>query len=287
MKKMAFILFVIVFTAACSDKQQDNEVVVSYDGGVLTKQDLIAHYKILKRDPQYRKNPEQLMPEKVIEHAINMEMIIQAGLKRKIHQDPYVRQDLHKKMSDLFLKLLQNELVPQIDQALYTDEQIEEFYKRNTELYKKPALYNVSMIKIGNGDAKEVYRKIISNEIDFETAVHIYSVDEKSKQNSGSIGIRALNKFGPSWRSVVSNLKLGEVSKPIHIAGDSYIFLLVSKTEEQQQKLADIKSKVRNDILYNDYRQEWEKTYNSLRSEFNVEINDDIKQQFLREISKN
>lgn len=287
MKKIAVLIFGLSLILGCADKQQQgNEVVVSYKGGVLTKLDLLAHYKLLKRDPQTRRNPKLLEPEEVIKHAINMEMIIQAGLKRKIHQDPYVRQELHKKMSDLFLKLLKNELVAQIDSKDYNDVQAETFYKDNINLYTTPELYSVSMIKVDAEQSEGIYRKIKTAEIDFETAVVTYSVDEKSKGNKGSIGTRSLNKFKPSWRDAISELKLGEVSEPTTLDGESYIFLLTGKTEAKQKQFDDIKAKVRNDLMYNDYRKEWEKTYNNLRQEFNVEIDAQGKKMFLQDMAK-
>ena len=287
MKKLASIIFSIALIAGCGDKLQDgDEVVVSYKGGVLTKHDLLAHHTLLKRDPRSKRNPELLEPDQLLEHAINMEMIIQAGLKRKIHQDPYVRQKLHEHMSQLFLKLLQKELVAEINPQDYTDEQIETFYKENLNLYKNPALYSVSLIKTSATEAEGIYQKITSGEIDFEAAVATYSTDEKSKANNGRIGKRSLNKFQPSWRDVISNLKQGKVTQPVDIKGEKYIFLLIDKTEEQQKQLVDIKDKVKNDLLYNDYRKEWEKTYNNLHQEFNVEIDAQGKKMFLQDMAK-
>ena len=285
MKKLASIIFGIALIAGCGDKQEGNEVVVSYKGGVLTKHDLLAHHTLLKRDPRSKRNPELLQPDQLLEHAINMEMIIQAGLKRKIHQDPYVRQKLHEHMSALFLKLLQKELVAEINPQDYTDEQIETFYKENLDLYKNPALYSISLIKASTAEAEGIYQKITSGEIDFETAVATYSTDEKSKANNGSIGKKSLNKFQPSWRKAISDLKLGEVSQPTDISGNAYIFLLTNKTQETQKELAGIKDKVRNDMLYNDYRKEWEKTYSRLRNEFSVEIDERSKFLFIQEMA--
>ncbi len=285
MKKLAVLIFGIALIAGCADKQEGNEVVVSYKGGVLTKHDLIAHHNILKRDPQSRKNPELLGPEEILKHAINMEMIIQAGLKRKLHQDPYVRQELHKKMSDLFLKLMTKELVGQIGINKYTDEQIEAFYNENLNLYKVPALYSISLIKVAADNSEDIYQKIISGEIDFETAVATYSTDERSKANKGSIGIRSLNRFKPSWRNAIASLKQGEASKPILIDGEKYIFMLTNKTEEQLKELEANRAKVRNDMLYNDYRKAWENIYSDLRQEFSVEIDEKNKFLFMQEMA--
>ncbi|MBE9570433.1 MAG: peptidyl-prolyl cis-trans isomerase, partial [Proteobacteria bacterium] len=262
--------------------------IARFEGGNITKEDLAAHYKKLKMESRHRNNPEQLTPEFVFDHALNMEMIIARGLKEKLHLDPWIRQEIHGFMSDLFLKVMQDRLVPKIDKGNITEEEMRQFYEEHKENYLKKALYSVNMVKIDDREKSEsIVSEITEKRITFEDAAKKYSTDKKSKSKGGFIGTRSLNRFRGNWRPAIENLKLNEVSDPAKIDGDYYIFKLTKKTEPYQYTYEEKRAYIKNDVLYDKYRKAWEKTYDRLKEEFEVKIDEEKLKEFYKEWKEN
>ncbi len=287
MKKLIVVIVALIFFCGCSSDVAEN-TIAQFEGGNITKEDLAAHYKKLKMESRYRNNPEQLTPEFVFDHALNMEMIIARGLKEKLHLDPWIRQEIHGFMSDLFLKVMQDRLVPKIDKENITEEETRQFYEEHKENYLKKALYSVNMVKIDDREkAESTVSKIREGRITFEDAAKKYSTDEKSGNKGGFIGTRSLDKFRGNWRPAIENLKLNKVSDPAKIDDDYYIFKLTQKTEPYQYTYEEKSAYIKNDVLYDKYRKEWEKTYARLKQEFEVKIDEEKLKGFYEEWKEN
>ena len=280
MKRLVVVIMFLIFCCGCSSDTTEN-TIVRFEGGNITKEDLAAHYKKLKMESRYRNNPEQLTPEFVFDHALNMEMIIASGLKEKLHLDPWIRQEIHGFMSELFLKVMQDRLVPEIDKKNITEEEMMQFYEEHKDNYLKKALYGIKMVKINDKEkANSVVSEIREGRITFEDAAKKYSTDEKSGNKGGFIGTRSLGRFRGNWRQAIENLKLNEVSDPAKIDNDYYIFKLTKKTEPYQYTYEEKRAYIKNDVLYDKYRKEWEKTYARLKQEFEVKIDEEKLQEF-------
>ena len=278
MKKFIFIplFLLIVLIAFTSCKKSGNEnYVVKFKGGGLTTLDLDAHYTNLKKSRTFKNKPEELTSELVFDHALNMEMIITKGLDEKLHLDPGIRAQIHEFMSDLFLKVMQDRLVPKINKDNFTEEELNKFYNKYKNNYKTKAIYNVKMIKTKTLEpAWEAMKKIKAGQYDFARAAAEYSIDKKSKNRNGDIGSRALSKFRKDWQPVISSLETKKVSGPHKIRDAYYIFKLTNKTEPHQYSFEEKKPYVKNDLLYTRYREEWQKTYDSLKKEYKVKIDE-------------
>jgi len=274
MRRFIVIALLVVALAGCTSDEKGSEVV-TFKGGNLTVEDLEAHYRKLKREKRYRNNPELLTREFVYDHALNMEMVIAEGLRRNFHLDPAIRQEIHGFMADLFLKVLQDELVPQMDRESITDEDAHAFYKDNIELYTKKPMYSVSLIKCGKKtDLDRIREQLLLGSVTFETAASTHSEDKASAPHGGVIGSRSLSRFRPDWRKTIQGLALNELSSPQKIGDAWYLFKLTAKTEPRLSPFEEKQSYVVNDLLYAKYRDAWETTYGRLKKEFQVKVNE-------------
>jgi hypothetical protein len=265
----------------CRQSGGDN-VAARFKGGSLTVEDLDAHRRILSRQAPYRDNPERLTPELVFEHAVNMEMIIAKGLKEKLHLDPRIRAQIHGFMSDLFLKILQDKLVPEIDREQFTDEEVRAYFDEHIDSYRIPALYGVRIIRHADPEVlKDLRRKIEAGQETFEAAALEYSTDAQTREKGGYTGKRALKRYGPEWRTVIETLAVDDISAPVKIKDSHYLFQVVEKTEPQQPAFEEKKAYVRNDLLYARYREAWRQSYDRLKEEFDLDVEDHVLQQFI------
>lgn len=287
MKKFIYLglAFLVLLMGCVDDKPRAKNVVAVFDGGVLTGEDLEAHYHSLKNQHKYKETPELLTPEFVFDHALNMEMIIAEGLKRELHHDAYIRQDLHSQMSKLFLTILSNELIEKIDKESITEEEMRRFYEEHKENYCDKAFYSLLAFEVDPDRAEEALKRLNSGELTFSAAAGQYGKNEKDRENGGHTGSRTLRRFKPAWQPVVESLEIGKITRPPAINDKTYIMLLENKTEPYQHSFDEKKAYIRNDVLYNKYQDAWQDVYDRLKEKFKVKIDKERLAAFYQEMT--
>lgn len=281
MRHILTALLLLLLLTGCNETR-NNDTVATFDGGSLTVEDLQAHLERMKRDPKFNKNPNQITPQFAFEHAVNMEMIIAKALKEKLHQDPRIRAEIHEFMSDLFLKVMQDHLVPQIDKDSLTEEEVRAYFDTNIASYIPSPQYAVSIIE--NPDAqvlKTARERILSGAESFEAAALKYSSDNATRESGGRTGTRPLNNFRTDWRTVIEGLDVNATSEPIKIKDSHFLFRVTDKTEFDAPNFEEKKAYVRNDLLYSRYRTAWEQVYTQLKRDYKLKVDDHELQHFL------
>lgn len=285
-KTIIAILTAAVLTGCGQSGSDDSNVLATFKGGVLTTEDIQAHKRTLQRSGQFKNKPETLTPEFVFEHALNMEMIIAKGLEEKLHRDAAIRNDLHRHMSALFLKMMQDQLVTAIDKESIREEEMRTFYEQHKEQYSKKSQYTLHAFSVAGEQASAAMAAIKDGVMTFAAAASTYGLDEQERKNGGETGIRTLRRFQPAWQPVVKSLKVGEVSGPLEIDGVAYIMLLERKTKPYQYSYDEKKTYIRNDVLYSRYQKQWQKIYDELRDRYEVKINRDNLEAFSAKTSR-
>ncbi|MGI6656197.1 MAG: peptidylprolyl isomerase [Desulfobulbus sp.] len=286
MKKIALILacaLALGLGSGCDREKKPDNALVTFKGGSLTSEDLAAHRESMKRKTQFRNKPELLTPEFVFDHALNMEMIIAKGLSEKLHLDPVIRNMLHERISDLFLKVMEDKLITPIDRATITEEEMRRFYEENKEQYMDKSRYTLSAFAVAPEQADEAAGAIKDGSLDFAEAAAKYALDEDARQSGGKTGSRTLRRFQPSWQPIVEQLQVGVVSGPTELDGKMWIMRLERKTEARQHSFEEKKEYIRNDVLYGRYRDQWQKVYDDLKKQFDVKIDQKKLEAFYRE----
>lgn len=281
MKQLMLTILCLLFLAGC-DQANNNDAVVTYDGGSLTLEDLKAHQAIMKRSSRFSTNPDQVTPEFAYEHAVNMEMIITKALKEKLHQDPRIRAEIHEFMSDLFLKVMQDHLVPQIDKDSLSEEEVRAYFDANIGSYIPPTQYEVRIIVNPDENALKAARKrILAGEESFESAALDLSTHNATREAGGYTGKRAISSYRPDWREAIESLDVDAISEPVRIKDDWYLFQVTDKTSFEAPDYEEKKAYVRNDLLYSKYRESWERLYDQFRKDYKVTIDQDKLNLFL------
>lgn len=281
MKHLILALCSALVISACSGGQSEGDnVLARFEGGVITTEDVTAHLQSMQRSSRFRDKPELLTPEFAFEHALNMEMIIAKGLDEQLHRDPVIRNVLHEQMSDLFLKLMEDQLITPIDRDAITEEEMLAYYEEHQDQYQEHARYTLRAFSVAPERLDEATAALREEELPFQEAAELYAAEEKERTNGGMTGTRTLRRFQPSWRPVVENLVIGEIAGPEVIDGTTYFLLLEGKTEALQHSFEDRKSFIRNDVLYSRYRDQWQQVYDQLRERFKVRIDENKLTEF-------
>lgn len=284
MKKLVVSLActVALLVSGGCDRKPEN-TLASFKGGALTTADVEAHLESMKRKSQFRDKPEMLTPEFAFDHALNMEMIIAKGLAEGLHHDPRIRNMLHEHMSDLFLKIMEDKLITQIDRTTITEEEMRRFYEEHKEQYQEKSKYTLSAFTVAPEQAEEAAAALTAGELDFAAAAAKYALEEEARKKGGKTGTRTLRRFQPSWQPVVEQLEVGVVAGPTELDGKTWLLLLERKTPPHQHSFEDKKEFIRNDVLYGRYRDQWQQVYDGLKKQFEVKIDRKRLDAFYRE----
>jgi parvulin-like peptidyl-prolyl isomerase len=238
------------------------------------------------QDPKLNTDPDRITPEFVYEHAVNMEMIITKALKEKLHQDPRIRAEIHEFMANLFLRIMQDSMVPEIDRDSVPEEEVRAYFEAHMESYIPPALYGVRFIENPDEDVIKTAREsILAGEESFETAALTYSTDNATREAGGYAGKRPITKYRRDWRAALENLDLDVLSEPVRIKDKYYLFQVVEKQEFEAPDFEEKKAYVRNDLLYSKYREAWQKVYDRLKKEYGVKVNETQLKRFMEGLS--
>ena len=90
----------------------------------------------------------------------------------------------------------------------------------------------------------------------------------------------------PFDHHIFEKLELNKVSDPKEIDDDYYIFKLIKRTAPYQYTYEQKRPYIRNDVIYSRYREEWQKTYERLRKEFGVRIDEKKLREFYDEFRR-
>lgn len=280
-KVWALCFFMLGAFVACTGPS-DDRVVARFDGGSLTVEDLDAHKKLLEKKGLNGKRNAELTQEEVFDHAVNMELIIAKGLKEELHLDPSIRASIHEFMSDLFLKVMQDKLVPAIDRESFTEKEVKDYFDKNIESYRTKPVYAVKVIQHSDPAFLGSLKKTIeSGGQSFEDAAKAHSTDEATKMKGGDTGRRTIDLFRLDWRKAIEPLETGKISEPLAIGKHHWLFKVVDKTKPVTPTFEEKKAYVRNDLLYSKYRDEWRKAYDKMKKEFDLKTNDQALHLFM------
>ena len=125
--------------------------------------------------------------------------------------------------------------------------ELQQAYDAGKASWQTPALYRVSQIFLGVGDAAnvetvrkqalELSKKAQSAPGDFAALATQYSQDRVTAERGGDTGLQPLQQLVPEVRGAVARLKVGAVSDPVQSAAGFHVIKL---TEQQPARTATL-----------------------------------------------
>ncbi|WP_285409367.1 peptidylprolyl isomerase [Pseudomonas sp. FR229a] len=125
--------------------------------------------------------------------------------------------------------------------------ELQQAYDAGKANWQTPALYRVSQIFLGVGDAAnvetvrkqaaELSKKAQSAPGDFAALATQYSQDRVTAERGGDTGLQPLQQLVPEVRGAVARLKVGAVSDPVQSAAGFHVIKL---TEQQPARTATL-----------------------------------------------
>jgi hypothetical protein len=276
--KLLFIFFILNLLAACqavdvpqwtkdgSGEKEDTQQT-------LIDAEFLQAYK--ERMSQAQEHAGRATPDYVLEHVQNMEALIREGQDQGVLEMAEFRQAVHQYQSELLLRYLQPELVPEIPRESVTDEETRAFFEENIANYALPDLYTLTVAATRNPENAHALGNAVSRGItDLEEEARTLNMDLQN------VPRQRLEQLPPAWQEVLREMEPGACS-PLLSSGEDFAVLRLDAVERgRQQDFEERKEYIRNDALYARYREAWQTAYERLRKEHDVRIDPGVVERF-------
>ena len=283
----AFLLFFFTSTFTFSSDLKESKVVAFVNGAGITRAELDMEINRLVPQELFHRSisPEKRkeMEKKAIENLINAELfyieakrqnlkVDSSELKKSISsvKESYPSAKAFKdalKKSGMTMSVFEEKarrslmiekLIEKEVKVSFTDNDLEEYYKKNTEKFKEPEAVRLRYVyvKINPSEpdgkkkakerAKEAYSKIKSGS-DFAQIAMTYSND-MSRIKGGEMGFVHRGMMPQDIEKAAFSLKVGQISEIIETDIGFHILKVEEKRASRQVSFDEIKEKLKNEL---------------------------------------
>ncbi|MDD5454735.1 MAG: peptidylprolyl isomerase [Candidatus Ratteibacteria bacterium] len=155
------------------------------------------------------------------------------------------------------------------------EEEITNFYEENKNSFLMPEQVKISQILIksaGNNEAEktaeEIFKKLKSGE-DFSSLAKLYS-EGPNASAGGDLGFVYLEQLQPQIRQAISELKVGEFTKPTLISGSYNIIKLEAKKLSQYAPITEVSELIKKRIYDSKVERAYENWMNDAKKDFEI-----------------
>jgi len=262
MKKIAFIVFLIVtfFFTACN--KNNSGTLAKIGNQVLTEQDLsFQGSEIVNKDQKNR----------YIKEWVETQLLYNEALRLGYSEDKFIKKEIERIRKKLLIENLLNDV---IDKKIeITETEIKDFYDAHIELFIYPeTLYRVVIIETTSAATRNKIREKIKDNNDLSTVFSDTTLSPKII-DKGDYFLNE-NAIPGSIRSRVQQLKVGKLINGIK-SGNSYFFAqLLSKREKgNPAPLQEVRNEIEQQMYFIKRKQMYNRLIADLRSREFIEIN--------------
>lgn len=210
-----------------------------------------------------------------LEDMVRYELGVQEAEKRKLEDDPIVKDRIRQEM---YKVLLEKELGQKVQKMEVKDAEMKEFYKTNPELRTSHILisYKPGATEAQVAEAKkratEILEEVKKSKRPFEELVRLYSDDPQSKQAGGDVGWQSRVTLVPAYYEAALSMKQGDVKGLIET---QYGFHVVKLTGRHTYEEAD-KKQVRAAVFDQKRRAVFNEFFDKLKKGYSIKTNPEL-----------
>lgn len=255
--------FLLPISLTISAGAQSKDAVVAVVGSEkITLEEFNKKYSEVKAQTTNPPTKEQFL-----EDLVRYEVGLQEATKRKLQNDPVVKERMRQ---ELYKALLEKDLGEKVQKANVTEKEMQAYYRKNPEIRTSHVLIEV---KPGSTPAQKAEAKKRAGEIlaevkkskrPFEELVKLYSDDPYTKQTGGDAGWGNRVTWVPSYYETALKMRIGSISGLVETPFGFHIIKVTGRRSYDNANKRTIRIAVfdekRRDI-FNDYFEKLKKSY--------------------------
>lgn len=247
------------------------EVLATVNGKNITKEDVNS---ILKSAGITFDQLRPDLKQKVVDQAIERELLKEYAIKSGIQKDPEYKKALEKIKQDLAMEIWMKK---QFDSIKISDKEAEDFYKKNIEKFKRPETVHARHILVkSEEEAKKIIEELKKTPKDKLKDKFIELAKTKSVGPSGKNG-GDLGYFGPKqmvkpFSEAAFKLKVGEITTtPVRTQFGYHIIYVEDKKPASTIPFAEVKDKIKQQLKMQKFQEVVTKKAEELKKSAKIE----------------
>jgi len=270
--KIAVPVLIITWTlTGCGKTPEDKGVVLASIGdSTITLSDF--NDRIANLPDRYRDVVKKRKDE-FLQELVNDTLLYQEALRKNLHKDGEVQEMIEEaKRKIIVTRLLKDEVDDRIE---ITDEEVREFYDKNSERYKTPEIMRVSHILLLSREDAEGVVEELSQGASFEDLARAKSVDPTA-QRAGDIGYFPKGQLMPDFEEACAGLEVGEVSGIVKTKLGYHVIKLTDRKEPEQVPIEKVDEDIRSRISAIKRQEAFNGLLDRLRDGTAIEVNEEL-----------
>lgn len=245
------------------DEFKGDEVVARVGNDVITLGELDEAIDAL---PEWMRSAVEDPAQKraFLEQYVAEELIYQKAKRLELDKDPSVRKQAERATRQLMIqKVLEDEIKAKVK---ISDDDLDLYYRAHADRYGEKEAFKIRMMKV-DADQLQGVRQALADGEAFAGLAKTYSLDEATRANGGEVGDWIEEGLDPTgmgdpnrlWQAL-ANQGEGDVTEPIKVNGETYLFQITSHRPPRPFSLEEAKKQVEADLT----RERVEKAYKEL-----------------------
>ena len=252
---MSLFSFAFIMFQACGEQSssstsahipgklpQEGDVIATVNGVNIHQNTVDA---ILKQFPADRieEFKAQGGMEQMKEQLILTEALYQEAIKLGIHK----QDDIKVSLAMAERQVLAEATVQSQAEARITDEKIQKWYDEHLVQFRVSEA-DLAMIMLNSEEDATAIKAELDNGADFTALAKEKSVDPRTKDKGGEMGVMDLKQMPPSIKTPVEAANNGDIIGPIDLMGNFALFK-VNSINKGVKEIAEVKEEIKSNLL--------------------------------------
>lgn len=204
----------------------------------------------------------------LLEELINQELFFIEGTEQNVEESDEFKTELEFVKENMIKQITIRNLLSTVE---IKDEEVEEFFNANKQMYMQEAAVEASHILVDNEEkANEIVKELEAGK-SFEEAATEHS-SCPSAQNGGSLGEFTRGKMVPEFENAAFELAVGEVSGVVPTQFGFHIIKVTSKNEAEQGSFEEFKDQVSQTVLLQKQQEKYMAKVEEIKAKVTVEV---------------
>ncbi len=246
------------------------KVIAEVNGKKITTDDVAP--MLARSGMSFDQLPPQIK-QKVVDQAIERELLKEKAIKSGIESTPEFKEALEKLKADLALETWMRK---QFDSIKVSDSEAKEYYNKNREKFKQPALVHARHILVkSEAEAKEIINELKNTPKSQLKQKFIELAKKKSvgpsASRGGDLGFFKKGQMVKPFSDAAFALKAGEYTKkPVKTQFGYHVIYVEEKKPAQTIPYAKVKEQIKQQLKMQKFQEVVKKEVEKLKKSANI-----------------
>jgi len=246
---------------------KENKVLATVNGKEITENELEVFLQNLAPQVAAQFSSEEGR-KKLLQELINQELFYLDAIDNNLDKE----ENFVKELEAVKISLLKQYAVAKtLNNITATEEEIQEFYNKYKDTFRKPESLRASHILVDDEEAALNIISEIKDGLEFSEAAKKYSKCP-SNVNGGDLGYFTKGRMVPEFENAAFELNKGEMSKPVKTQFGYHIILVTDKKEASDSSIEEVRDELERQIIIVKQNSAYNKKVTELTNKYKVVI---------------